>query len=464
LTAPRTPGIRLLIASADPSLVERIRQDICEKQGVSAEGVSCDAIHAFTRERPRIVLIDLGSCENSDLLHQVVALDPATEVILINGRHSIDAAVEAIQNGACDYLPNPLNFEKLQSRVEGLIAEAEDRKKTLELDTELMDAYQFQGIVGRSPLMLDLFEKLRRVGPHFQTVLITGQTGTGKELVARALHNLSPVGSRSFVVSNCSAIVQTLLESELFGHVRGAFTGATHDKVGVFEHADGGTVFLDEIGELSLEAQAKLLRVIQNHELQRVGSPVQRKIDVRVVAATNRDLRRMVAGGRFREDLYYRIAMVELTLPRLAERKEDLPLLQRHFLANFSKQYKKEITGITRRAQICFARHHWPGNVRELENAIGNACMMTESRVIDVADLPEHVRNSEALQIQPAGLVSFAELQNKHLLYVLAEVRGNKARAAEILGISRTTLYEMLARMDVENTVKAASTKAGAFS
>jgi DNA-binding NtrC family response regulator len=464
MTDKQASGIKLLIATADPALAARIRHDICEQQNVTTATASVDALEVFVRERPRIVLLDLALCKGMELPLKIVALDPAAEVILINGEHSIDAAVEAIQNGACDYLPGPLDFEKLQSRVLELIAEAENRKKTLELDTELMDAYQFQGLVGRSPLMLELFAKLRRVGPHFQTVLVTGETGTGKELVARALHNLSPVHTRSFVVSNCSAIVQTLLESELFGHVRGAFTGATYDKVGIFEHANGGTVFLDEIGELSLEAQAKLLRVIQNHEVQRVGSPVPRKVDARVIAATNRDLRRMVAEGRFREDLYYRIAMVELKLPRLADRKEDLPLLQRHFVSSFSKEYKKEITGITRRAQICLARHYWPGNVRELENAIGNACMMTESKVIDIGDLPEHVRNSELSQWQPVGLISFEELQNRHLLYVLAEVGGNKARAAEILGISRTTLYEMLTRIDAKKTFHVASVKVGATS
>jgi transcriptional regulator with PAS, ATPase and Fis domain len=290
--------------------------------------------------------------------------------------------------------------------------------------------------------------------------LITGETGTGKELVARALHNLSPSLPNPFVVSNCSAIVETLVESELFGHVRGAFTGATHDKLGVFEHADGGTVFLDEIGELSLEAQAKLLRVIQNHEVQRVGSPLPRQVDVRIIAATNRNLRHLTAEGRFREDLYYRVAMVELKLPRLADRKEDLPLLQRHFVSAFSKEYKKEITGITRRAQICLSRHLWPGNVRELQNAIGTACMMTQSKVIDVVDLPDHVRSGQPRMPQPVGLISFEELQHKHLLYVLGEVGGNKARAAEILGVSRTTLYEMLSRIHSRNSFQLASSKA----
>jgi DNA-binding NtrC family response regulator len=449
MTDTPLPGTKLLSATANPCIAKSIAEGLADQPLVRLEATAeSDAMEAFLKERPRIVLLDVSTL-GTELLEKILALDPATEVILVNGYNSIDLAVDAIQKGACDYLPRPIEMAKLHTRVAALLAEADKRRKTLQLDTELMDAYQFEGIIGRSPLMLELFAKLRRVGPHFQTVLVTGETGTGKELVARALHNLSPVSSRPLVVSNCSAIVPTLIESELFGHVRGAFTGATHDKVGVFEHANGGVVFLDEIGELPLEAQAKLLRIIQNHEVQRVGSPVPKKVDVRVVAATNRDLRQLAAEGRFRQDLYYRIAMVELRLPRLADRKEDLPLLQRHFVSTFAKDYNKPVNGITRRAQICLARYDWPGNVRELQNAIGNACMMAERNVLDVPDLPEHVRNSNPRHHQPADLVSLDELQKKYLLHVLGEVGGNKAKAAEILGISRTTLYDMLARIEL---------------
>jgi len=443
-----TGSIRILTVTQNDALANLLGQHSSMQMATFLRAAeSSEAMQIFTQERPRIVILDFATCGN-ELLETIVERDPAAEVLLINGHNSVNLAVESIQKGACDYLPRPLEIEKVHARISALIADAEARKKILHLDTELMDAYQFEGIIGRSPLMLELFAKLRRVGPHFQTVLVSGETGTGKELVARALHNLSPVSKRPFVVSNCSAIVPTLIESELFGHVRGAFTGATQDKVGVFEHAQGGTLFLDEIGELPLEAQAKLLRVIQNHEVQRVGSPAQKKVEVRIVAATNRDLRRLAAEGKFREDLYYRIAMVELTLPRLCDRKEDLPLLQRHFVSTFSSEYKKTVKGITRRAQISLATHNWPGNVRELQNAIGNACMMTENDVIDVADLPEHLRKRSSSGAPPEGLMSFADLQKKHLLYVLHEVNGNKAKAAEVLGISRTTLYEMLARID----------------
>jgi transcriptional regulator with PAS, ATPase and Fis domain len=294
--------------------------------------------------------------------------------------------------------------------------------------------------------MLDTFAKIRRIAPHFQTVLITGATGTGKELVARALHRLSPHASGQFAVCNCSALVETLLESELFGYVRGAFTGADRDKMGLFEYANGGTVFLDEIGDLPLPAQVKLLRVLQEKQVQRVGSPVVRQVDVRVIGATHRALRQMVAGGQFREDLYYRLSMVEIPLPRLADRKEDLPLLQKHFVEKFAAQYHKPVRGITRRAQSRIASYSWPGNVRELENVIGNAAMMAVGTTIDLNDLPESLRSFSPSAGPEDDLITLEELQRRHLLRVLEHVGGNKARAAEILGISRATVYDMLAK------------------
>jgi len=230
--------------------------------------------------------------------------------------------------------------------------------------------------------------RVRRVAPHYRAVLIAGETGTGKDLIARALHRLSPAASGRYVVLNCSAVVETLFESELFGHVKGSFTGATHDKPGLFEYADGGTLFLDEIGDMPLATQAKLLRVLQDQEVQRVGALNARKVDVRVVAATNHDLRAAVEKKRFREDLYYRLSMVEIQVPRLAERKEDLPLLQRHFVALFAAQYGKELRGLTHQAQIRLSQHSWPGNVRELENVIGHAAMMSTSDMVDVQDFP----------------------------------------------------------------------------
>ncbi len=386
-----------------------------------------------------------------EMLDGLLAIDPGVEVILMTAHYSTESAVQAIQKGASDYLNKPIGVEKLRSRISSLLSEAESRRRTLEIDHELLDACQFEGIVGRSAVMLDVFAKIRRVAPHFQNVLVSGPTGTGKELVARALRKLSPSSNGPFAICNCSAIVETLLESELFGYVRGAFTGANRDKVGVFEFANQGVVFLDEIGELPLPAQGKLLRVLQNSEIQRIGSPAPRTVDVRVIAATNRNLRSLVAQGKFREDLFYRLSMVEVSLPRLIDRREDMPLLQRHFVEKFALKYNKPVTGITRRAQNRMALYNWPGNVRELENVIGNACMMVEGPVIDIQDLPEPVRSQWGGMATPdENLAPMHEMQRRHVLRVLDHVGGNKAQAAEILGISRATVYQLLSQTKEE--------------
>jgi DNA-binding NtrC family response regulator len=455
---PTNALITLLAIDDEPHVLELISEAL-QQEGL--EIITANEPEAglklFFERRPQVVITDfmMPKLNGMELLQKIVAVDPGAEVILMTANYSTDLAVEAIQKGACDFVTKPLDLERLRGRVKQLLADAEVRRRALQLDYELLANYEVEGMIGRSPLVLDVTAKLRRIAPHFRSVLLTGQTGTGKELAARALHRFSPGHSKPFAVCNCSAIVDTLFESELFGYVRGAFTGATQDKIGLFEFANGGTVFLDEIGELPLGAQAKLLRVLQNQEVQRVGSPVTRKIDVRVVAATNRDLRAMVGEKRFRDDLYYRLAMVEVTLPRLADRKEDLPLLQRHFLERFAVQYNKDISVITRRAQALLARYHWPGNVRELENVIGSACMLAQGPAIDMNDLPEHIRTGTASDPDDDNMVSLETVEHRHVLRVLAAVDGNKNRAAEILGISRATLYSILGKIGAKEKVSA---------
>src|SRR5882672_10889726 len=356
---------RLLAIDEDPkslaSIVEALSQEGLEILTASDREAG---FQLFLQARPRTVVLDLAvpGTTGMDLLERMVCADPGVNVILISEHYSADSAVEAIQKGACDYLTRPVDFQRLRHRIASFLAEAEIRRKTLSLDEELLRACQFEGIVSRSPLMLDVFAKIRRVAPHFRTALITGATGTGKELVAKALRSLNPAPAGRFVVCNCSALVESLVESELFGYVKGAFTGAIQDKAGLFESADGGIIFLDEIGDLSPGAQAKLLRVLQDHQVRRVGSSVSRDVDVRVIAATNRDLRNMVGEGKFREDLYYRLTVVEIGLPSLANRREDLPLLERYFVEKFAAEYEKPIAGITRRAQARMATYPWPGN------------------------------------------------------------------------------------------------------
>jgi DNA-binding NtrC family response regulator len=373
-------------------------------------------------------------------------------MILMTAHYSSESAVEAIRKGASDYLNKPVSITALRSRIGTMIEDARRRLRNSQLEDELAANSPFENIIGASPAMWELYSRIRRIAPHFRTVLITGPTGSGKDLVAQALHKLSPANKGNLVVVNCSAVVETLFESELFGHVKGAFTGANADKIGLVEHASGGTLFLDEIGDMPLGTQAKLLRTIQNQEVQRVGSLQPRKIDFRVIAATHRDLRLMIREGKFREDLYYRLSMVELTIPSLAQRKEDLPLLVRHFIAKFAEQFHKPVRRITQRASIAISRYHWPGNVRELENAIGHACMMTVGEVIDVADLPPYLRGEESgihgTSDEPLLAVmndSLLEDNERRLVSdALTKAGWNQSEAARLLRIGRDALrYKM---------------------
>jgi DNA-binding NtrC family response regulator len=303
--------------------------------------------------------------------------------------------------------------------------------------------------------MAEMFARVRRIAPHYRSALIQGATGTGKDLVARALHARSGVKGQ-YVVLNCSAVVETLFESELFGHVRGAFTGADRDKPGLFEAASEGTLFLDEIGDMPLATQAKLLRALQNQEIQRVGSLQTRKVNVRVIAATHRNLRQAVADRLFREDLYYRLAMVEIEVPALAEHKEDLPQLIQYFVTKFSQQFGKRVRGASPRARLVLERHSWPGNVRELENAIGHAAMMAEGEEIDVADLPTSLLDDSSGSrhdgVSPAASpssaleedASLAEHERQLVVASLEKAQGNQSQAARALGIGRDALrYKM---------------------
>jgi len=465
------PVIKLVAVDDTPSSLELLSEALAQ------DGLSIftstdpeEGLDLIFREHPQIVLLDLvmPKLTGLEMLERIVEFDPAIDVILMTAHYTSETAVEAIQKGACDYMNKPVSIPALRVRVEKLLSDARQRQRALELDRELMETSRFEGMIGRSPLMWELFARIRRVAPHYRSALITGPTGTGKDLVAKALHNLSPAAATGrFVTCNCSAVVETLFESELFGYVKGAFTGAVGDKMGLFEYAHGGTLFLDEIGDMPLATQAKLLRVLQNQEVTRVGSVTARKVDVRVVAATNRDVQTLIVDKQFREDLYYRLAMVELRTPALAERKEDLPLLEKFFLERFCEQFNKDIKGITRRAQIALARHSWPGNIRELENALGHACMMTVGDMIDVEDLPPAVRRAEdrkfAASVQRGaqgdvdsgsagdsyGEPSFEDHERELLVDALSRSEGNQSEAARILKISRDRMRYKMAKYNL---------------
>ena len=459
-------GVLLVSIDDNPGSLELL-SDALAQDGLEILSASDpeEGLELVFSRHPQIVITDLvmPKLTGMEVLERIMDFDPAIEVILITGHYSTESAVEAIRKGAADYLNKPVSIDYLRSRIAKLLEDVRREQQTAALEDQLLLSARFEGIVGRSALMAEMFSRVRRVAPHFRTVLITGETGTGKDLVASALHRLSPVSSGHYVVLNCSAVVETLFESELFGHVKGAFTGATQDKIGLFEHANNGTLFLDEIGDMPLATQAKLLRAVQNQEVQRVGSLSARKVNVRVIAATHRDLRKAVAEGHFREDLFYRLSMVEIQVPRLRERLDDLPLLEAHFVAAFAKQFEKSVRGVTRRAQIVLANHSWPGNVRELENVIGHACMMTFGETIDIPDLPGYLRRHPERPYSPAQparieddpgychcpdnshpLATLEDHEKQLVQDALTRSSGNQSQAARLLRIGRDALrYKM---------------------
>ena len=447
-----SPGIIDICVVDDDAGVLQMLEETLARFGYRSFGTSDpqQALEFVSSGKGRIVLCDLRmpAMDGLTFLERALHEDPGVYVILMTGYYSIDSAIEAIKRGAYDYLPKPLDRQHLRKTLADLAEQFARRRRIQDLEQRLVSDLEFHGIVSRSPAMIDVFEMVRKISRHYVNVLLLGPTGSGKELVAHAIHQISPVANQRFAVCNCSAIVDTLLESQLFGHVRGAFTGAAETRAGLFEYANGGTVFLDEVGETSLAMQAKLLRVIQNREIQRVGSPEVRRVDVRLIAATNRDLRSEVASGHFREDLYYRLSTIQIRVPSLAERQEDVPALITFFIKKYNAAYAKHIQGLTRRAQVVLLQHSWPGNVRELENVISSASLVAPNDFIDVQDLPEDLQNPESSQEAAKSWrpLPLGEVRKDHIERVLKLCAGNRVRAAQMLGIGRTSLYRYLKR------------------
>lgn len=419
------------------------------------------AIAILKEMAPDLLLVDvrmpgISGLEVTRIAHRDY---PSLPVVVMTAFGSMDTAIEAIQEGAFDFISKPMNLDELKKIITRALAQRELSNGGGDKQRSVEEGPQLGTVIGKSPSMVEVYKTVGRAAPTKSTVLILGESGTGKELIARAIHEHSPQAGKPFVAVDCGALTETLLASELFGHVRGAFTGAVNDKKGVFEEADGGSCFLDEIGNINLETQAKLLRVLQEHEVKRVGSQKSVKVDVRIIAATNKDLQALLRSGAFREDLYYRIKVVTIHLPPLRERRDDIPRLAEYFLRRYSSDNRKPVNAISEEAMDLLRSYAWPGNIRELENVIERAVVLSNQPVLGTEDLPAEIRHpsdweesgtagDDAFRI--ADTPTLEVMKKRYILHVLALTQGNITRAAKTLNIDRRSLYRMLDRYKVQ--------------
>jgi two-component system response regulator HydG len=449
------PPIQVLVVDNDGAHAEAMADSL------RSVGFACtvatggrEAISLLESTTFEIVVTDLKMPDTGGLevLAKCKELQPEAEVVLVTGHGTIESAVEAMQRGAFNYLLKPLDLKQLRAVVENAARSQYLRRANAELHRRLDERFGFEGVVGNSPQMQDVITKLQRIAPTDATVLIQGDTGTGKELVAKAIHQNSPRKKRPFVALNCAALSEHILESELFGHIRGAFTDASSDRQGKFEYADGGTLFLDEVGDMPIPTQIKLLRVLESGEITRVGSNEPVKVNVRILSATNRDLEKAIADGTFREDLYHRLKVVTIRLPRLADRREDIPLLVEYFIKEHAKRHNKTIRGISTAARRRLLAYDWPGNVRQLRNVIESMVVVDIDEVLDLDDLPEELAPADGETASAAGTDGLHQLVGKPMseiekLFIEETLKitgGNREEAATMLGIGERTLYRKI--------------------
>jgi two-component system response regulator HydG len=398
-----------------------------------------------------LMMNDIGGLE---ILARAKKASPETEVIVVTGHGTIPSAVSAMQQGAFTYLQKPLDMAHLRAAVEKAAEGVRLRRQNLELHRRLDEKFGFEGVIGSSPQMQGLIERLKRIAPTDATVLIQGETGTGKELVAQAIHQNSPRKTKPFVALNCAALSENILESELFGHVRGAFTDASNDRIGKFEYAHGGTLFLDEVGDMPMATQIKLLRVLESGEITRVGSNTPVSVNVRILSATNRNLEDAIASGVFRSDLYHRLKVVTIGIPPLRDRAGDIPLLIEHFVRQFARRHSKTIKGMSLPARVKLGSYAWPGNVRQLRNVIESMVVVDCDEILDVDDLPLELEpDSPAAPIAqgdaPVGIAALVgrpleEVEKIFIAETLKLTGGNREQAADLLGIGERTLYRKI--------------------
>jgi two-component system response regulator HydG len=438
---------RILVADDEEShriMLRAVLQEEGYEVAEAADGP--EAIRAVEQEPFDLILLDLRmpSMNGIEALMEVRKISPYVPVLMMTAYASVKTAVDAMKTGAFEYLIKPLDIDELKVLIEKALEHYHLREENLALKERLGDRFDFSKMIGKSPKMVELFDLLAQVAPTDATVLILGESGTGKELVANALHHNSPRASQPFIKVSCAALPETLLESELFGHEKGAFTGAVARKEGRFWAAHRGSIFLDEVGEMNATTQTKLLRVLQEKEFEPLGSTRTLKVNVRVIAATHKDLEKEVREGRFREDLFYRLNVVPVSIPPLRERKEDLPSLAAHFLSLYGEKNRKELKEISPKALDLLIRHDWPGNIRELENCIERAVIVARGEMIAPADLPPQIQalssGKEDLGVRFPSGISLQDAEKALIIKTLEDTGGNRSRAAEILGINRRTL------------------------
>lgn len=446
--------MKILIVDDEAPVREMLKRGLVQMGGFSVEVAQDgpEAIEKVEKDVFDLVLTDLKMPEidGIDLLKMIKGMRPEVMVILMTAYGSIETAVEAMKMGANDYITKPIDLNELLIHISKAQKESLLLKENQLLRMEVRKKFEFNNIVGKSKKMQEIFSMIEKVAPSNSTVIIYGGSGTGKELVAKAIHYHSPRADGPFIPFNCGAIPESLVESELFGHTKGAFTGAVQAKKGLFEEANGGTLFLDEISTILPSVQVKLLRVLQEKEVMRVGSTERTKIDVRMIAATNEDLEANLKEGKFREDLFYRLHVFPIFLPDLKDRKEDIPLLAYHFLDLFAKETRKQIKEISKEAMNLLLEYPWPGNVRELENAIERAVIMADQDYLNPKDFPQNMREgySELIKKGAKERKSLDDIKAEYIIEVLKETNGNKRVAAEILKVNPRTLYRFEKKRD----------------
>lgn len=454
--------INILVVDDEPKQAE-IFQQALEKDGYTIQTADSGeaAIRQLKQESVNIVITDLRmpNVDGLELFRWIQRNNPGTAVVIVTAFATIETAVDALKSGARDYLLKPVKLDELRLRIKNIVAELQLKQENDQLKDEVHKKYRFENIIGTSKPMQKVFAKIKKVAPSATTVMLRGESGTGKELVAQAIHSLSPRKDGPFVKATCAALPEGLLESELFGHVKGAFTGAIRDREGRFEAANGGTIFLDEIGDIPLTTQVKLLRVLQERQFERVGDTQTMTVDVRVITATNKNLEEALQKKEFREDLYYRLNVVSIYLPPLRERKEDIPVLIDHFLDQFTKLAIGTDTKKKPKIDVAtldlIMQYHWPGNIRELENAIEHALVMGNGEIILPEDLPIPIQSSQEQLAAKAETVleegiTLEEMERRLICSALIKTHNNQSKAAKLLGITRRTLGYRMKKYGIE--------------